>query len=71
MDLVWRKTSASRRLLFNGICRKHFLAEFAFLRYTKSIEFFCFGKDGRMAARKFKDLTIRQVNVAVTYYLMY
>lgn len=41
------------------ICRKLFLAESAFRGYTKPIEFFCFRKDGRMATRKFKDLTIR------------
>ena len=40
-------------------CRKLFLAESGFLRYTKSKEFFCFGKDRRMETRKFKDLTIR------------
>ena len=40
-------------------CRKLFVVEFIFLHYTKSKEFFCFGRDRGMETRKFKDLTIR------------
>ena len=48
-----------RCVFFIKFCRKLFLVESIFLHYTKSKEFFCFGKDRRMETRKFKDLTIR------------
>ena len=49
-----RKTEENKTMSKNSPCRSH-----SFELYTKSKEFFCFGKDRGMKTRKFKDLTIR------------
>ena len=59
MDGISNKERSIFPKNFIKFCRKLFLVETILLHYTKSKEFFCFGKDRGMETRKFKDLTIR------------